>query len=165
MNPLQEAYDNSIHIRYADMKYWKCFPILTGWPADYIEYIKLFNIMQKLCPVCTIPHDSIDRRDDQIYSARNYHNYEAAYNTLVDTENAIPGKRTVAKSQLIKEGIKLFFNVFWSLSGIQVEVLHVPDLLHSMYLGLLDYLMWWLDGFLADCKRSSVFDNIWRTLP
>src|SRR5437667_547661 len=94
LNPLREAYDNGIHIRCVDMKYRKCFPILAAWPADHIEYVKL-------CPVCTIPHNSIGRRDDQIHSARNYHNYEAAYNTLVDTENATPGKRTVAKSQLI----------------------------------------------------------------
>ena len=165
LNPLREAYDNGIRIRCADMKYRKCFPILAAWPADHMEYVKLFNVTQKLCPVCTIPHDSIGRRDDQIHSSRNYHNYEAAYNTLVDTENATPGERTAAKSQLIKEGIKLSFNVFWSLPGVQVEALHVPDLLHGMYLGLLDYLMRWLDGFLADCERSSVFDNIWRTLP
>src|SRR5436190_20746526 len=101
-NPLQEAYDNGIHIRYADIKYWKCFPILAAWPADHIEYVKLFNVMQKLCPVCTIPHNSISRRDNQIYSTKNYHNYKAAYNTLVDIKNATLGKRTAAKSQLIK---------------------------------------------------------------
>ena len=49
--------------------------------------------------------------------------------------------KELAKSQLIKEGIKLSFNIFWSLLGVQVEALHVPDLLHGMYLGLLDYLM------------------------
>ena len=80
------------------MKYWKCFPILTIWPADHMEYVKLFNIMQKLCLVCTIPYDSIGRRDNQIHSARNYHNYEATYNTLVNIENATLDKRTVAKS-------------------------------------------------------------------
>ena len=68
--------------------------------------------MQKLCSVCTIPYNSIGRRDNQIYSARNYHNYEAIYNTLVDIENTTLGKKTVAKSQLIKERIKLSFNIF-----------------------------------------------------
>ena len=95
-----------------DMKYRKYFPILAAWPVDHMEYVKLFNITQKLCPVCTIPHDNISRRDNQIYSARNYYNYEATYNTLVDTENTTLGKRTAAKSQLIKKGIKLSFNIF-----------------------------------------------------
>ena len=83
-----------------------------------MEYIKLFNVTQKLYPVCTIPYNSIGKRDNQIHSARNYHNYKATYNTLVDTENATPGEKTVAKSQLIKEGIKLSFNIFWSLLGV-----------------------------------------------
>src|SRR5438876_51793 len=108
---------------------------------DHIEYIKLFNIMQKLCPVCTILYNNISRRDDQIYFTRNYHNYKAAYNTLVDIENTTLGKRIAAKSQLIKEGIKLSFNIFWSLLGIQVKVLHVLNLLYGMYLGLLNYLI------------------------
>ena len=60
--------------------------------------IKLFNIMQKLYLVYTILHNSISKRDNQIYFTRNYHNYKAAYNTLVDTENATLGKRTAAKS-------------------------------------------------------------------
>ena len=68
--------------------------------------------MQKLCLVCTILYNSISKRDNQIYSTRNYYNYEAIYNTLVDTENATLGKRTIAKSQLIKEEIKLSFNIF-----------------------------------------------------
>ena len=54
--------------------------------------------MQKLCLVCTILYNSISRRDDQIYSARNYHNYKAIYNILVNTENATLDKRIVAKS-------------------------------------------------------------------
>ena len=112
LNPLWEAYDNGIRIRCVDMKYRKCFPILAAWPVDHMEYVKLFNIMQKLCLVCTIPYNSIGRRNNQIYSTRNYYNYEATYNILVDTENATPGERTAAKSQLIKEGIKLSFNIF-----------------------------------------------------
>ena len=68
--------------------------------------------MQKLCLVYTILYKSIGKKDNQIHSTRNYYNYKAIYNILVDTENTTPGKRTVAKSQLIKEGIKLSFNIF-----------------------------------------------------
>ena len=68
--------------------------------------------MQKLYPVYTIPYNSIDRKDNQIYSARNYYNYKATYNILVNIENTTLDKRTAVKSQLIKEEIKLSFNIF-----------------------------------------------------
>ena len=68
--------------------------------------------MQKLYLVYTILHNSISKRDNQIYFTRNYHNYKAVYNILVDIENAILGKKTITKSQLIKKGIKLSFNIF-----------------------------------------------------
>ena len=53
--------------------------------------------MQKLYLVYTIPYNSISRRDNQIHSTRNYYNYKAIYNILVNTENTTSGEKTVAK--------------------------------------------------------------------
>jgi len=40
-----------------------------------------------------------------------------------------------------------------------------PDLLHTMQLGMLKHLLWWLSDFLKQYKRLEVFNNIWISVP
>lgn len=40
-----------------------------------------------------------------------------------------------------------------------------PDLLHSMYQGMLKHLMEWLEGFLARHNKLKAFDRVWRRIP
>jgi hypothetical protein len=35
-------------------------PIITGWLADYPEYIKLFTASYMSCPICIAPRDDMD---------------------------------------------------------------------------------------------------------
>ena len=43
--------------------------------------------------------------------------------------------------------------------------LHLPDLLHTIYLGLFKHMMDWIQGFLKKHWRQQVFDNAWKALP
>ena len=40
-----------------------------------------------------------------------------------------------------------------------------PDLLHSMYQGMLKHLMDWLEGFLGRHNKLKAFDRVWRRIP
>ena len=66
---LREVYRDGVHIRCIDMKYRQCFPVLAAWPADHMEYVKLFNVNQQLCLVCIILQKSLGDGNDQIYPA------------------------------------------------------------------------------------------------
>ena len=65
---------------------------------------------------------------------------------------------------LTDAGIKLEHNVFVGLSPVNVAVLHKPDLLHNVYLGLFKHLMEWVEGFLKTQGREQAFDDVWKSL-
>lgn len=53
------------------------------------------------------------------------------------------------------------FNDTMGLEG----TLWKPDLLHSMYQGMLKHLMDWLEGFLHRHNKLKAFDRVWRRIP
>src|SRR5438876_7144901 len=57
------------------------------------------------------------------------------------------------------------FNVLCSLSRVQPSHLHAPDLLHRLYLGLLEHLMEWIKGLLKRYKCQNYFDKAWKSVP
>jgi hypothetical protein len=60
--------------------------------------------------------------------------------------------------------VKDTFNAFWQLPGVQIERLHMPDLLHRMYLGMLKHLMEWIESFLRKHDRLRQFDQAWISI-
>ena len=40
-----------------------------------------------------------------------------------------------------------------------------PDLLHNLFLGIIEYLMDWVEGFLTVHNRLNAFDEIWAQMP
>ena len=55
--------------------------------------------------------------------------------------------------------------VFHGLYGISAPDLHVPDLLHTIYLALFKHMIDWIQGFLKKHGRLQAFDDPWKTLP
>ena len=43
--------------------------------------------------------------------------------------------------------------------------LHIPDMLHTVYLGLFKHMMDWIQGFLKEHGRLQAFDEVWKALP
>src|SRR5437588_12640611 len=43
--------------------------------------------------------------------------------------------------------------------------LHKPDLLHTVYLGLFEHMMDWVQAFLKKHARLQAFDKAWKALP
>ena len=55
-------------------------------------------------------------------------------------------------------------NVLSELPYVRPNLLHTPDLLHGVYLGLLDHLMTWIEGLLKKYKRQNHFDEAWGSI-
>ena len=55
--------------------------------------------------------------------------------------------------------------VFWSMESTSCSTVASPDMLHTVYLGILDHLMKWIIPFLKDHKRIARFDAIWSIVP
>jgi hypothetical protein len=62
--------------------------------------------------------------------------------------------------------LKAPFNVFWGMPHLlQAGDLHKPNLIHNIYLGILKYLMEWIEGLLEKHKRQQQFDEVWMSMP
>ena len=55
--------------------------------------------------------------------------------------------------------------VFHGLYRVSAPDLHLPDLLHTIYLGLFKHMMDWIQGFLKKHSRLQAFDDTLKTLP
>ena len=55
--------------------------------------------------------------------------------------------------------------VFDGLYRVLEPDLDVPDLLHTIYLGLFKHMIDWIQGFLKKHGRLQAFDDPWKTLP
>ena len=62
-------------------------------------------------------------------------------------------------------GINLGQNIFHGLHRVSVPDLHIPDILHKVYLGLFKHMMDWIQGFLNKHGRLQAFDDVWKALP
>jgi len=62
-------------------------------------------------------------------------------------------------------GINMGPGVFHGLYRVSAPDLHMPDLLHTIYLGLFKHMMDWIQGFLKKHGRLQAFDDSWKALP
>ena len=51
------------------------------------------------------------------------------------------------------------------LYRVSAPDLDMPDLLHTIYLGLFKHLMDWIQGFLKEHGQLQAFDDAWKALP
>jgi Plavaka transposase len=75
--PLKHAYKKGMDIVCTDQKTCWCYPVLATWLVDHMEYVKLFNIKPKSCPVCKVSTDQLDRivEAKNLYLTQDYDEY------------------------------------------------------------------------------------------
>src|SRR5213595_471274 len=71
----------------------------------------------------------------------------------------------LASDVLAKYGVRSMFNVLCSFPRVRPSHLHTLDLLHGLYLGLLEHLMEWIEGLLKRYKCQNHFDKAWKSVP
>jgi hypothetical protein len=157
--PLQAVADLGIDIQCADGKVRRCFPVLAAWVADHLENITLHGIGSQRCPKCEVTADHLGTDSRQLFPLRNYERYKEVTEEYMRT-----GDERLVDS-LEQVGVKINRNVFEGLSRVQISLLHMPDLLHNIYLGLFKHLMEWIGDFLKKHTREEMFDQVWKSLP
>ena len=140
--PLRDTTLEGVPMDCANGKVRRCFPILSGWIADHMENATLHGIKTNACPKCEVPPHELGTGANH-HQARNYARNER-YERL---------------------GIKTGQNVFQGLGRVSAADLHMPDLLHTIYLGLFKHMMDWIQGFLKKHSRQQAFDDAWKALP
>jgi len=153
--PLHNAAQEGVNIDSADGKVRRCFPILSAWIDDHMENMALHGIKGNVCPKCEVLLGEV-ATDANTYWAREYARYERC-----ERESASDDSRTMFETV----GIDLEKKVFHGLHQVSAPGLHKPDLLHTVYLGLIKHLMDWISGSLKKHARLQPFDDTWKALP
>ena len=126
-----------------DGKIRRCFVILSGWNADQMENAILYGLETNPCPQCEIPPYKLATGANH-HLARNYDKRNKHYERL---------------------DIKTGPNSFLGVERVAAPNLHMPDLLHTIYLGLFKHMMDWIQRFLKKHLRQQAFCDAWKALP
>ena len=165
--PLQAVAREGVNIDCADGKVRRCFPILSAWIADHMENVALHGVKSNSCPKCKVLPWELG--NDAKYSARDYTEYE-----YCERQNGLQSPRSDSDDADNADNADVTFDtlrinmgpgVFHGLYRVSAPDLHVPDLLHTIYLGLFKHMMDWIQGFLKKHGRLQAFDDAWKTLP
>ena len=128
-----------LHI-YFDGYQRLCFPRICSWIADYFENVNLHSIKSGFCAVCEEHPDTFGTFQSRQPVFRDYKEY---FERLIDSTDASLDSTTQAEalSSLKRAGVRTTEGVFWALNCITLPTAITPDILHTIYLGLLDHLM------------------------
>lgn len=127
----------------------RCYPILSSWLSDHEENAKLHAIAENWCPVCTTDwhmHQVYQEPDD----IRKLHRLETTATIAHRYDNPTKGQQPWASP-------------LWGFPLCNSYSLHRPDLLHTIQLGMLKYIMSWVHDFLSEHGRLSAFDKAWSS--
>ena len=162
--PLDAIQEHGKAMVCADGRIRLCFPMICAWIADYFENVNLHSIQSGTCPVCEAPKSSFGSLSATSHQPRDYAEY---FERL--TEATDPGadnwQKKQAVSYLEEKGVRFNEGAFWTTKSVDGSMIASPDILHTVYLGILDHLMKWLIPFLKDHKRHALFDAIWSVVP
>lgn len=126
----------------------RIYPIMCSWLADHEEHTKLLGLKPNACPKCTTPKDEFEDYIDPD-----------------ELEDRKRDERTdvVFRGMPNDEGRNLWGASLWGFPLADAYELHRPDLLHNMQIGLLKYIMDWIEDFLLHYKRLDEFDKAWKS--
>jgi len=153
--PLQDVVHVGILIACADGKVRLYFPIRSAWIADYMENVALHRLKTNACPKCEVLIYELGNNASS-YRARDYARYQR-----YKPENQTSGSET-SDDHVMNLGIGQ--NRFNRLDPVLASDLYKPDILHTIYLGLFNNMMDWIEAFLKKDGRQQIFDEVWKAL-
>ena len=120
--------EEGIRMECGDQNIRYCFPILCSWIADHPENLSIHGIMGKRCAICPCPIDQLGDYQQELLPPRDHKQYRRWYlSSEYDSMSA--------------DGIKIINNALWHLRNIIPTELIRPDILHGIYLKMLEHLM------------------------
>lgn len=159
--------------RCADGKKRRFQPSLAAWLADYPEQRSYLGLSDRRCLWCEVKPNQLERLPEdygkrmtdpdgrlfelpakELAPPRDYAEYERRW--LSHSADEL--------KELKAEGVILEENPLWGLHGPLVDV-PKPDILHTIYLGLMKDVLKWVDSTLESLGLQDVFNTIWANVP
>ena len=142
---LWNKMQNRIQVKYADEVIQNCYCRVAAWLAHHMENSIIYTTYSTRCPMCEYPVYMLG--ESALHPIRNHHH---------TTEWVHQPDR----ASLHKYRIKYVNNALWTLQAVTPIDLIRSEILHTILLSNLKYLINWIIGFLKVNGRLHVFDNI-----
>lgn len=148
LRPISASAGKGKAVKCGDGVKRMCYFRLGTWLADHQENCTIHSIYNNRCPICECPVAELGE-----YSLRHRKRQSKEYAEWFSNSDV---------ESLRAAGVKNVQNALWRLRDVMnpCDIVR-PDLLHNMYLGNLEYLMEWIEGFLTVHNRLSAFDDVW----
>ena len=160
--PLDALFNTGKLMLCADGRMRQCYPVICAWTADYFENIHLHSIKQPHCPVCEAPKSSFGEGNSSSWQLRDYRLY---FQKMILATQGDETERWEARQYLEDRAVGTSEGVFWNMKCISPTTIIVPDILHTIYLGMLKHLMDWVTSFLEQHSRIDKFNQLWAMMP
>jgi len=153
LRPISDAGNNRVDMIYSDEVKRCCYPRVAGWTADHSESATIHAIYFNRCPLCECPADDLG---DHPLPGFEYHKRDPIrYQKLWDVKDT---------TSFQTSGVKPIANFLWTLPEVPWDIVRA-DLLHTIFLAIIDHLMEWVQAFVTEHNRLMVFEDIWRSIP
>jgi len=146
----------------ADGRKRQCYPVICAWMADYFENIHLHSIKQPHCPVCEVPKSLFGEGNSLSWQLGDYGLY---FQKMILATQHDEMERREARQYLEDQAVGTSEGVFWNMKCISPMTILVPDILHTVYLGMLKHLMDWVTSFLEQHSRIDRLNQLWAMMP
>jgi hypothetical protein len=156
-----ERTSNGIRIDCADGQARVCIPRICGWIADYMEACTLHSVVSGSCCMCEVPRNNLGTFEDRDRPPRDF----AQYKDWLDEHHESDAVGSLGYEMLLSKDVHPREGVFWGIGMVSLDTIARPDLLHTVYLGIIDHLMKWIMDFLKTYKRLDAFNTHWRRMP
>jgi len=153
----------------SDGKMRLCWPILASWLVDHMEHANLMPVKYNACPKCQTLKDElgslIHPPDLESHGRKSgvFHQKYRQYQNSKTASDRQAKKMTVDRLESVSA--RPVPCMFWDLAHVEANDLHRPDILHNIYIRMLDHLMTWIEGFLHLHGKAAVFDEFWAGIP
>jgi len=146
----------------ADSRMRQCYPVICAWMADYFENIHLHSIKQPHCPVSEALKSSFGEGNSSSWQLRDYRLY---FQKMILATQGDETERREARQSLEDKAVGTSEGVFWNMKCISPMTIILPDILHTVYLGMHKHLMHWVTSFLEQHSRINKFNQLWAMMP
>ena len=140
----------------------QCHPVICAWTAVYIETIHLQWIMPHHCPVCEAPNSSFEAGDSLFQQLSGYRLY---FQKSILCTQEDKTERKEARKYLDDCAVGTSDGHFWNMYCTSPTTVRVPDLLRTIYLGVLEHWMDWVASSLEQHSGIDKFNQLWVRMP
>jgi len=138
----------------ADRFQRQCCALLAAWVGDYLEQVRVAQVLYGSCPMFEIPKGALMGHSTlrPLDNPRDRHIYlELLDETNIDVVHTLD--------------VHPICNQFWQYPLCKVYWLWQPDELHQLLLGLVKDILHWLLKYLKARNVKDQFDNRFTSVP